>query len=568
MNLSNFSPICGTEVPNFLIFDFSVAPPLLFYAYIPIILTTIFLSIFILKTDKYSTRSKLFFGISVSLALWIINIIMQWVTSYHTILLFAWQLTALFEVSLFLFSLYFFLVYLRNGYDISIGVKWLISIPFIITALLTPTTLNISQYDIENCEGVIGQLWFLIYYVFEPFVIVLITLLGINYITRRVTGSLPSQKEAILMTSGLVVFLLTFLLSNVAGELTKTYEINLLGPIGLLIFLVLLAYQFVKYKIFNTGIIATEALVTALVIMIGSMLFFSRSTINIVLISISLVLVTIGGSFLIRSVRSEIQQREQITKLASDLQTANLRLKDLDKMKTEFVSIASHQLRSPLTSIRGYTSMLLEGSYGKLPVKAAEVISKISDSSKYMALSIEDYLNVSRIEAGNMRYEMSDFNAKELVEKIVDEMRPIAIKKGLVMVFRSDCNGSCAIHADIGKTRQIVMNLLDNSMKYTPKGTITVVVHDDVKKKILSISVQDTGVGMSAETIDTLFEKFVRAKNANCVNVTGTGLGLYVAKKMTTEMGAKIWTESEGEGKGSTFHVEFALLPGKPKALK
>ena len=86
-----------------------------------------------------------------------------------------------------------------------------------------------------------------------------------------------------------------------------------------------------------------------------------------------------------------------------------------------------------------------------------------------------------------MRYEMSDFNAKELVEKIVDEMRPIAIKKGLVIVFRSDCNGSCMIHADIGKTRQIVTNLLDNSMKYTPKGTISGVVHDNVKKKILSI---------------------------------------------------------------------------------
>ena len=104
-------------------------------------------------------------------------------------------------------------------------------------------------------------------------------------------------------------------------------------------------------------------------------------------------------------------------------------------------------------------------------------------------------------------------------------------------------------------------------MKYTPKGTITVVVHDDVKKKILSITVQDTGVGMSKETMETLFEKFVRAKNANCVNVTGTGLGLYVAKKMVNEMGAKIWLESEGEGKGSTFHVEFALLPGKPKKL-
>jgi signal transduction histidine kinase len=180
-----------------------------------------------------------------------------------------------------------------------------------------------------------------------------------------------------------------------------------------------------------------------------------------------------------------------------------------------------------------------------------------------MALSIEDYLNVSRIEAGNMKYELSDFNLKTEAEKIVDEMRPTAMKKGLVMVFRSDCGGSCSIHGDIGKTRQVIMNLLDNSMKYTPKGSITVVAHDDVKKKKMYITIQDTGVGMSLETQGEVFDKFVRAKNANNINVTGTGLGLFVAKKMVTEMGGKVWAESEGEGKGSTFNIEFPLLPGK-----
>jgi signal transduction histidine kinase len=178
-----------------------------------------------------------------------------------------------------------------------------------------------------------------------------------------------------------------------------------------------------------------------------------------------------------------------------------------------------------------------------------------------MAMSIEDYLNVSRIEAGNMKYEMSDFNLKDLAEKIVDEMRPAGLKKGLVMVFRSDCDGGCNIHADIGKTRQIIMNLIDNSMKYTPKGAITVVAHDDVKNKKIRVSIQDTGVGMSKETLEEVFDKFVRAKNANQVNVTGTGLGLFVAKKMTNEMKGKVWAESEGEGKGSTFHLEFPLIP-------
>lgn len=119
------------------------------------------------------------------------------------------------------------------------------------------------------------------------------------------------------------------------------------------------------------------------------------------------------------------------------------------------------------------------------------------------------------------------------------------------------------IHADVGKTRQVIQNILDNSMKYTPSGTIKVLVHDDLKKKKITITVQDTGIGMSKETQEEVFEKFVRAKNANSVNVTGSGLGLYVAKKMVLEMKGRVWVESEGDGKGSTFHIEFPLIAGK-----
>jgi signal transduction histidine kinase len=139
------------------------------------------------------------------------------------------------------------------------------------------------------------------------------------------------------------------------------------------------------------------------------------------------------------------------------------------------------------------------------------------------------------------------------------ELRPVALKRGLIMVFRSDCSGSCTIHADIGKVRQVIMNIIDNSMKYTQKGTITVVAHDNVQAKTMRITIQDTGVGMSAETLDEVFEKFVRAKNAHNINTTGTGLGLFVAKKMVESMGGKVWAESDGEGRGSRFCVEFGV---------
>lgn len=248
---------------------------------------------------------------------------------------------------------------------------------------------------------------------------------------------------------------------------------------------------------------------------------------------------------------------QALAKLTRELASANERLKELDKMKTEFVSIASHQLRSPLTAIRGYASMLLEGSFGKLPKKASEAIDRIQESSRYMALSVEDYLNVSRIEAGNMKYELSHFNLKEEVEKVAEEVSPTVEHKGLALEYKSECRGSCVVNADIGKTRQVIHNLIDNALKYTPGGKISILTHDDPGNKKVYVTIKDTGVGMSKETIASLFDKFVRAKNANKVNVTGTGLGLFVAKKMVEEMGGKIWAESEGEDHGSSFHIEF-----------
>ena len=556
--------------PSYFFFSSDI-PSLLYYSHIPASAVALLVGLFVFLNGRKVLLNQLLLTISICFSLWTLSNLILWTNIHSDFLLFIWSFLRIFSSLISILSIYFVYVFLEKR-DVSLSIKLIFLALLAPVIFFAPTTLNLAGFDITSCDAFMfeGVLFNFFKIAFGILAMVWILVL----LVRKYRVSEPEfRKQILLMGTGIELFLFMFFtIVFLAGYLTDIgvlpdSRIEMYGLFGMMIFMIFISILIVRFKAFNISLIASQALVIALVILISSQFTYIESITGTILTSITLLLTGIIGIILIRGVKHEILQRQQNTKLAGDLQNANIRLKDLDKMKTEFVSIASHQLRSPLTSIRGYTSMLMEGSYGKLPVKAQEVISKIADSSKYMALSIEDYLNVSRIEAGNMKYEMSDFNAKEMVEKVVDEMRSVAIKKGLVMVFRSDCNGSCMINADIGKTRQIVMNLLDNSMKYTPKGTITVVVHDDVKKKILSITVQDTGVGMSKETMETLFEKFVRAKNANCVNVTGTGLGLYVAKKMVNEMGAKIWLESEGEGKGSTFHVEFALLPGKPKKL-
>lgn len=147
-----------------------------------------------------------------------------------------------------------------------------------------------------------------------------------------------------------------------------------------------------------------------------------------------------------------------------------------------------------------------------------------------------------------------------MAERIVDDIRPIAIKKGLALVFRSQCEGETVAYVDPGKMRQVIYNIVDNAIKYTPKGSVDVVVTDDLTLKKISVHIKDSGVGMDEDALHSVFDKFVRAKNANRVNVTGSGLGLFVAKQMLEAMNGRVTVTSEGEGKGSTFRIELPMV--------
>lgn len=543
-------------------FDLSLAPELLNYSYTSIAIIALFVGAFVFFHSR-TALSRILFTLTVFFALFITSEIIQWIIIPAGIMHFAYSLSLLLQTLILLTTLYFVYVFVHHK-DLPFSLKLVLAGALVPVILLLPSKLNLEGVILETCVGVTGALWNY-FYILEALSALALFVYGIVlfFRYRREKNAHTLASTYLSFTSS--IFLFIFFISYFYADQTGIYEINLIGPVGKLIFIGMLAYLIVKFKAFNIKLIGAQALMTALILLVASQYFFIETTTAFMLTGITLALALGFGFFLIRSITREVEQKEQIARLVETLEKANARLVVLDKMKSEFVSITSHQLRSPLTSIRGYASMLVEGSYGKLPAKAQDIVERIGESAKYMALSVEDYLNVSRIEAGNMKYEMTDFNLRDLVEKITDEMRAVALKKGLIMVFRSDCDGSAMVHADIGKTRQVIMNLVDNAIKYTPKGTITVIAHDDPKQKKMYVTIHDTGVGMSHETQHEVFEKFVRAKNANNVNVTGTGLGLFVAKRMITDMKGRVWAESEGEGKGSVFHIELPSLPGKSR---
>jgi signal transduction histidine kinase len=312
-----------------------------------------------------------------------------------------------------------------------------------------------------------------------------------------------------------------------------------------------------KHHLFNVKVIATEIFTGSLWIFVLIRVILASSTEEKISNSILLVVTIIVGTFLVRSVIKEVATREKIEILANDLEGANSRLKELDQQKSEFVSLASHQLRGPLTAIKGYASLVLEGDFGDAPPPIKEAVEKIYKSSQAMVILVGDYLDVSRIEQGSMKYDYSIFNLKELIASIIGELKPTIEKAKLDISFDYNAQDTYVVNADQGKIKQVISNIIDNSTKYTPKGWIKVKIEKNKSTNKILISIKDSGVGIRPEVLPNLFAKFTRAPDASKTNIMGTGLGLYVAKKIMEAHKGRIWAESEGQDKGSTFFIEL-----------
>lgn len=231
------------------------------------------------------------------------------------------------------------------------------------------------------------------------------------------------------------------------------------------------------------------------------------------------------------------------------------KLKEVDEMKDDFISMASHELRTPLTAIRGYTELLLRNSVVKTDEKATKDAKTIAAGSERLSDLVEDLLNVSRIEQDRVKFDLKSVKLDVLINAVLDEIRIQAEKKGLKVEF-SPLNPQPEIMADEDRIKQVFVNIIGNAVKYTKEGGIT--ISQKIEGEAVRTIVTDTGIGMSPEARDKLFEKFYRIKNDETKNIPGTGLGLWITKQIVERMKGKIFVDSI-EGKGSQFTIVFPI---------
>ena len=258
----------------------------------------------------------------------------------------------------------------------------------------------------------------------------------------------------------------------------------------------------------------------------------------------------------LKSVNEGVYKRNlELAKVSEDLSRANRKLKAFDKLKDEFLSVASHELRTPMTAIKGFISMIEEGDYGEVGDKLRTPLRDIEISTDRLIKLVNDMLNISRIEAGRLKFAISEFFINDLLSDIVSSLQPLAKEKRISLEISEF--EKIRVQGDEDKVRQILDNLIGNALKFTDKGGVTLSKRS--KDEEIEILVADTGIGIAQEDQGKLFKKFELIQPQDVGRPTGSGLGLYISREIARKMGGDVWLERSIKDKGSTFVFSLPL---------
>jgi signal transduction histidine kinase len=361
---------------------------------------------------------------------------------------------------------------------------------------------------------------------------------------------LDRNRLAAVVVGSIVAFDVVF-----AGMFTQpladAHQTVWVSSVALLVGMFIIAASVVRNRLLiDLRLVSVEVFVLVALSVIVADLAVSQSLLDFSLRLTILLLLVFYGIMTIRSIIKEVRRLRKMNEMVEQITAMNGRLIEADRTKTQFVSLASHQLRGPLGGMRIYMKMLLDGEFGPIKKQQREILEANLEVLVRMLETIETFLNVAKAEQGKLELYRGETNLKDVADRVVEAFQPLAGKRDLGLVSNVPKDLPLA-DADHGKIYHVLANLIDNAIKYTEQGKIQINGWAEGDK--IRLEVVDTGAGMTDKEIQHLFQAFSRGLAGVRMNSDGSGLGLYLVRRIIQAHGGQLTVDSKGKGQGSTF---------------
>lgn len=505
---------------------------------VPLALTVLIILIALMKGNTLRSRAFSWFGFLFSL--WLLGDLLLWVLPDYTTVYVIWSALDFVNVLFCIAAIYFFhtLTDERMPRLLIATLSLIALIPFAVTVM----GMSVGDLSYAYCE--VANSTFLTYYKLAVEILAVMWLVA-GAARLYIKHHVDRAQIAIVATS-LVMFIAVFSFTDLISSLTGVYEIGLYGLFVLPLSLVLILFVIVRGSLFKMREYGIQVGVFSFIILVASQFLFIEDTTGHILNAITLILSLLIAYTLAKQVSQEHAHQKDVEEL-------NVRLADLNQQKNEFLSLATHQLRSPLTSIKWGIEAVEDAGTQNLSELQTKTLYHIATTVNDLIRVVGDLLDTSKIDQGKLTLNKTAVDIEKMVRKVVDEFAIVAGHKGLSLIPDIAVLARPLMYTgDESKLQQAITNLIDNAIKYTPNGSVKVSLRDD--PSTITIAISDTGAGIPESELPKLFAKFVRGEAGKKAS-GGSGLGLYLVKQVIEMHGGSVSAASAGEGQGATFTI-------------
>jgi len=502
-------------------------------------------------SDRKSISNRLFFGFNFFAAIWILSSLVAKFLTVDTVQPFVnigFAAASLVVCFFLMFCIAFpddESSFFRYWYIVAI-----LPVAFCVLSFLN--LVAVATPDGGSSFKVSSGLFYIPYSIFL-FVYIVASIVKLIADYKKERGIAKSQIFYILLGSSLYAFLALFF-SLVLPVITHNQNVYKGGIYSVIIFLVFTAYAIIERGFLKIKVILTDVAVTGIIFILLIQTLLSETLQRGLINGTILIIVAYGGFTIIASVKKEIEQNKHLQRLTRHLEKDKKELIKVDRMKDEFLMMATHELTTPIAVIRGKLSMVIDENMAHLDNEQKDYLKPAYQATNRLNHLSQQLLNVTRIDQDELTINPTPTSLDDLIKDVMTSYEKEASAKGNQLSYVSNYKGE-AINIDQGKIKEVISNLIDNAIRFTKNGKIIIESKLDESGKNVVVSVSDTGVEIDEESQKELFGKFHQSKRFDPLSPNeqqGAGLGLYISKNFTEMHGGKIWCESE-KGKGSTF---------------